>query len=131
MFVSNIILFAYYTNNYEALVEWLERWHLSNGTWVRIPGPPKHLYYFVPGNPMHSFRRGPSCSSSHQTPSGLQIQSNGLGWTSTMVSGQQVHMESQKSNQAESYWAWRIARFTTNQAQHLLDLFLFLFYIFI
>ena len=27
-------------------MEWLVRWPGSIGTWVRIPGPPKHLFYF-------------------------------------------------------------------------------------
>ena len=103
--------------------------------WALGPGfesqvPPKPLYYFVTGNPMQNFRRGPSCSSSHQTPSGPPVKSNGLGWTSTIHSGQQAPMESQKSKQAGVIGPGNLPDSPPFWAQHPLGYFFFIFHSF-
>ena len=41
--VFYIIFVAYFINKRRQVAEWLVRWMLTIGTWVRFPGPPKRF----------------------------------------------------------------------------------------
>ena len=102
----------------------------SNGTWVRIPGPPYICYYFPSGIPVYLMHCSLLWTSNFQAPDGLQAKSEGQDWKLTIFLSQQAHVGWQKSARLICIWASKMLFSHSNQAHTPFGYF-FLFILFI